>query len=687
MEKKPSKYKIQKEEIPDFNLSPEVERLQNQLDKDPNSKVFLPLAEEYRRSKMPEEAIFILEEGIKRNPSYTAAKIALARSYMEINEVMKAKKVIDEILAKMPHNPLALKLHGDISFREGDFAEAKKAYQTAKTINPLDIELDKKLSDLQTSESGSKIEVAALGEQENEMEIERSYIEHRTPAQPMAGAVSNPIQPETNQFVPPVVPPPPIPGNFQPQFSYGQDQPGEQQNIYQGQENQAVPQPPVDFSQYQEPFQPQNQGYVQPQPENLPGDALPYQQFQPDVTAVSNENGVAAFEPNQTGYDQQTDQSAYGVPLVSQEVVVPERNYSLPEQYGLSPETQSPDTFQPIIPQTFEGGPFDLPEQSEANAYNIQQDVGGFYTGPPTEPFVEEVSAGYPQESENSYQVPQEFGTVSEELPQSYEPQPQPADFGSVIIDQKVSSNSVEPSLQEQNAELNVEEIYKDIDLSSLEKQPAEEVVSNQTVKVEEFGLNELESQVDIPEPVSVNIADQMKNAQPPAAVPPMPAKAAATGEEERITIDSLDIEDVNLDALAAESSNAPNTNISINDLASAISYNGSPSETKGVVDIFQKPTTSAEVSLPGQQHNAAKYNMDLAELYTKQGHFDKALEIYKMLLESQPDNQDIINRLIETEKMKNADQEKSQSVVSPTERIAKMEEWFRSISKGKNEK
>ena len=63
----------------DIELSPKIEDYHKKLSKDPDSLIFLPLAEEYRKIGMIEEAIFYLEEGLKKNPGYTLAKTTLAR--------------------------------------------------------------------------------------------------------------------------------------------------------------------------------------------------------------------------------------------------------------------------------------------------------------------------------------------------------------------------------------------------------------------------------------------------------------------------------------------------------------------------------------------------------------------------------------------------------------------------------
>lgn len=55
----------------------EIERLKEKLDKDPNSKLFIPLAEEYKKAGMFDEAVDVLLKGLERQPGYMSARVAL----------------------------------------------------------------------------------------------------------------------------------------------------------------------------------------------------------------------------------------------------------------------------------------------------------------------------------------------------------------------------------------------------------------------------------------------------------------------------------------------------------------------------------------------------------------------------------------------------------------------------------
>lgn len=137
----------------DIELSPKIEEYQQKLVKDPDSLIFLPLAEEYRKAGMVEEAIFYLQEGLKKNPTYTAAKTTLARCFFEAKDLVKAKELLGEVLKETPDNVVALKVHGQILLREGRFSEANSVLQEILKFRPNDQEVLQLIEQIKTVSS------------------------------------------------------------------------------------------------------------------------------------------------------------------------------------------------------------------------------------------------------------------------------------------------------------------------------------------------------------------------------------------------------------------------------------------------------------------------------------------------------------------------------------------------------
>ena len=82
----------------------EIDRLATQLAKDPHSKVFMPLAEEYGKVGMWQEAAAVLEDGLKFYPGFITAMVTLGRAYDHMGQATKAKAILEESVKLSPEN-------------------------------------------------------------------------------------------------------------------------------------------------------------------------------------------------------------------------------------------------------------------------------------------------------------------------------------------------------------------------------------------------------------------------------------------------------------------------------------------------------------------------------------------------------------------------------------------------------
>lgn len=69
-----------------------IERLKERLRNNPDSLVFLSLAEELKKRDMVEEAVKVLEHGVQKRPEFIAARFVLARLYLLMGMYLKAEK-------------------------------------------------------------------------------------------------------------------------------------------------------------------------------------------------------------------------------------------------------------------------------------------------------------------------------------------------------------------------------------------------------------------------------------------------------------------------------------------------------------------------------------------------------------------------------------------------------------------
>ena len=118
----------------------EIDRLAIQLAKDPHSKVFLPLAEEYYKVGMWEEAVSVLEEGLKYYPGFITAMVALGRAYDQLKQLTKARAVLEGAVKLSPDNLRAHRTLIKIYVSQGLRDEALASCRIILSMNPRDEE-------------------------------------------------------------------------------------------------------------------------------------------------------------------------------------------------------------------------------------------------------------------------------------------------------------------------------------------------------------------------------------------------------------------------------------------------------------------------------------------------------------------------------------------------------------------
>jgi tetratricopeptide (TPR) repeat protein len=127
----------------------EIEKLRTRVEKDPNSRLFLPLAEEYRKSGMLDEAITVILKGLEHQPGYTSARVALGRIYLEKNMSDEAKEEFEAVVRTIPDNLFAHRKLADIYKERGETEKAISEYKTVVQLNPLDEDAMMCLSELE----------------------------------------------------------------------------------------------------------------------------------------------------------------------------------------------------------------------------------------------------------------------------------------------------------------------------------------------------------------------------------------------------------------------------------------------------------------------------------------------------------------------------------------------------------
>jgi tetratricopeptide (TPR) repeat protein len=101
----------------------------------PGSRIFVGLAEEYRRAGRFGDALATLRTGLEAHPTYLSARIAVARLYHEMGRDEEAIDAFARVLASDRENLVAAKALGDLYSRRGDALEAVKKYKLYRALS------------------------------------------------------------------------------------------------------------------------------------------------------------------------------------------------------------------------------------------------------------------------------------------------------------------------------------------------------------------------------------------------------------------------------------------------------------------------------------------------------------------------------------------------------------------------
>ncbi|PKL52070.1 MAG: hypothetical protein CVV37_03065 [Nitrospira bacterium HGW-Nitrospira-1] len=158
----------------------EIEKLREKVEKDPNSKLYVLLAEEYRKEGMLDEALEVLRKGIETQPGYMSARVSLGKIYLEKGQKDKARVEFESVIKAIPDNLYAHKKLAEIYGDTGERRLATKAYRTFLKLNPMDEEAANKLRELEgadTEQPVEKIEEHSAPAREEAAVVEEAYSE------------------------------------------------------------------------------------------------------------------------------------------------------------------------------------------------------------------------------------------------------------------------------------------------------------------------------------------------------------------------------------------------------------------------------------------------------------------------------------------------------------------------------
>ncbi|MDX1997591.1 MAG: tetratricopeptide repeat protein [Thermoanaerobaculia bacterium] len=115
--------------------------LQLRWESDKTSRVFVQLAEEYRRLGRTQEALGLLAEGLAAHPNYLAAQVVLGRCHLDLGRTKEAIAELEGVIARDPTQMVAYKLLVEAHLAEQDGEEARKRLRIYSLLNDSDPEI------------------------------------------------------------------------------------------------------------------------------------------------------------------------------------------------------------------------------------------------------------------------------------------------------------------------------------------------------------------------------------------------------------------------------------------------------------------------------------------------------------------------------------------------------------------
>jgi tetratricopeptide (TPR) repeat protein len=147
----------------------DIQKYEQMLADDPESRAFAPLAEAYRKANRLEDAIRTARAGLEVHPGYSGGLLVLGRALYETRELDPAVEVLKKAVADSPENYLGQKFLGKALKDKGDIQEALRALEAANFLSPEDEEVAGLLEELKKkADPPKKMEFEAGSGRESE---------------------------------------------------------------------------------------------------------------------------------------------------------------------------------------------------------------------------------------------------------------------------------------------------------------------------------------------------------------------------------------------------------------------------------------------------------------------------------------------------------------------------------------
>jgi tetratricopeptide (TPR) repeat protein len=127
-----------------------IDELRRRLERDPGSRLFAQLAEEYRKAGQHADAVRVARTGLAQHPSYPSARLTLGRALLDSGDAAGARVELEATLHEAPDNILASRFLGQALEALGELGPALVQLEKTLKMAPGDRQLAGQIAALQS---------------------------------------------------------------------------------------------------------------------------------------------------------------------------------------------------------------------------------------------------------------------------------------------------------------------------------------------------------------------------------------------------------------------------------------------------------------------------------------------------------------------------------------------------------
>jgi tetratricopeptide (TPR) repeat protein len=135
--------------------NPELEALFHKYESAPDSYVFAPLADAYRKAGMLDEAVEICRKGLRKHPEYPSGHVVEGKCHFDVGMLDDAEVSFGKVLKLDQNNLVALKFLGMIQAGRGRLDKAGEYFKHILALDPENREIKGMLDDIREVEQPS----------------------------------------------------------------------------------------------------------------------------------------------------------------------------------------------------------------------------------------------------------------------------------------------------------------------------------------------------------------------------------------------------------------------------------------------------------------------------------------------------------------------------------------------------